>query len=491
MKRLSGWDSLLLCSETPNVHQHTLKVAVVDTSQFEGEPTFDAFLDTFRSRLSALDPLRYQLVEIPLRLHRPVWREDADIDFEYHVRRVRVPAPGGRAGLDALIGEIAGTPLDRSRPLWELYFAEGVADHRVAVIGKVHHALADGVASANLMARAMEWPGADQDGEASRPASESLSTAALLKLAGRDHLRQLAGLPAAVANGAVGAYRLQRRARQRRRHPELADRFKPPPTFLNRKLSPGRAFATATLALDEVKATSKHLEVTINDLVLAIAAGGLRTLLIEHDGHARDALIASVPAATDTSPDRIAGNELSTMLVSLPVQIADPLDRVRLIRTATRIAKEDHELLGPATVGTILKYVPPAAVRATFRWTSRRAAANQLFNVIVSNVPGPRQRGRIAGAVVTEIYSVGPLAAGSAMNVTVWSYVDQLNISVLCDDRAFDDVRAATDAFVGGFAEIRRAAGLGDVTTELATALAQSVSARRTRGCAARTEEPD
>jgi diacylglycerol O-acyltransferase len=252
---------------------------------------------------------------------------------------------------------------------------------------------------------------------------------------------------------------LQRRARQRRRHPDLADRFKPPPTFLNRKISAGRTFATATLSLDEVKATSKRLDVTINDVVLAIAAGGLRQLLLAHDGRADNALIASVPAATDTSPDRITGNELSTMLVSLPVQVADPLERLRLVQTATRIAKEDNELLGPKTVGNWLRYVPPAITRATFRWTSRRDAPNQLFNLIVSNVPGPRERGRIAGAVVTEIYSVGPLAAGSAMNITVWSYVDQLNISVLSDDQTFDDIHEASDALVRAFVEIRQAAG--------------------------------
>lgn len=486
MKRLSGWDSLLLCSETPNVHQHTLKIAVVDTSQFEGEPTFAAFLETFRSRLPALDPLRYELVDVPLGLHRPLWREGADLDFDYHLRRVTVPEPGGRAGLDALIGEIASTPLDRSRPLWVLYYAEGIAENRVAVIGKVHHALADGVASANLMARAMEWPGEGADGSSIRRDSEKISAAELLAFAGRDHLRQLTALPAAVRDGVVGAYRLQRRARQRRKHPELAERFKPPPTFLNRKLSPGRTFATATLALDEVKATSRHLGVTINDLVLAIAAGGLRTLLLEHDGHADAALIASVPASTDTSPDRISGNELSTMVVSLPVQVADPLERVRLIQTASGIAKEDHRLLGPTTVGTWLRYVPAPAIGTTFRWMSRREAPNQLFNLIVSNVPGPRERGRIAGAAVTEIYSVGPLAAGSAMNVTVWSYVDQLNISVLCDDLAFDDPHTATDAFVSAFAELRRVAGLGDTTTEVAGALPQALSARRTRSAAPR-----
>ncbi|KUI18621.1 diacylglycerol O-acyltransferase [Mycobacterium sp. GA-1285] len=483
MKRLSGWDSLLLSSETPNVHQHTIKIAVIDTSRFEGEPTFDAFLETFRKRLPALDPFRYELVDVPLNLHRPVWREGADIDFGYHVRRVTVPDPRGRAGLDALIGEIASTPLDRSRPLWELYYAEGVAENRVAVIGKVHHALADGVASANLMARAMEWPGAGES--LSGGDVDSPSAAGLLVFAVRDHLRQLAGLPGVVKEVVVGAYRLQQRARQRRRHPDLAERFKPPPTFLNRKISAGRSFATASLSLDEVKATSRHLESTINDVVLAIAAGGLRTLLLERDGGADHALIASVPAATDTSPYRITGNELSTMLVSLPVQIADPLERLRLIRTAALIAKEDNELLGPATVGKGLRYVPPAAARATFGLMSRREAPNRLFNLIVSNVPGPRERGRIAGAVVTEIYSIGPLAAGSAMNVTVWSYVDQLNISVLCDDLAFDDVHTATDAFIAAFAELRGAAGLGDTTTDMPGALPR-VSADRIRWEASR-----
>ena len=457
MKRLSGWDSLLLSSETPNVHQHTVKVAVVDTSGFEGEPTFDAFLEVFRSRLSALEPLRYALADIPLHLHRPMWRVDADIDMDYHVRRIVVPEPGGRRGLDDVVGQIASTPLDRRRPLWVLYYAEGVAANRVAVIGKVHHALADGVASANLMARAMGWPDSVAlAGEGREPAGPP-TTADVLRSAGRDHVERLKQLPTAIRDGAAGAYRLQRRARQRRRHPELADRFNPPPTFLNHKLSAGRTFATATLSLQEVKATSKELDATINDLVLAIAAGGLRRLLLDYDGRADKPLIASVPAATDTSPDRITGNALSTMLVSLPVQIADPLERIKLVQTSTRIAKEDNELLGPTTVGQWLEFVPPVIVRTVFRWTSRRHAPNQLFNVIVSNVPGPRERGRIAGAVVTELYSVGPLAAGSAMNVTVWSYADQLNVSVLADDQTFSDVHDATDSFIQSFAEIREA----------------------------------
>lgn len=474
VKRLSGWDALLLYSETPNVHQHTLKVAVVDTTDFEGEPSFDAFRHILRRRLHVLEPLRYQLISIPLHLHPPMWLEEAEIDLDYHVRRIEVPAPGGRRELDQVIGEIASTPLDRRRPLWEMYFAEGLANHRVAVIGKIHHALADGVASAHLMARGMEWPDSLQE-EAELNAARTLpSTAELLRAAGRSHLDHFAKLPRVVREGATGIYRLRRRAVERRGDPESARHAGPPPTFINHRLSPGRTFASATLSLAEVKETSKHLGVTVNDMALATAAGGVRELLLRYDGCADQPLIAEVPAATDTSPDRISGNALSSMLVSLPVHVGDPLERVRLTGEATRIAKETQKLLGPSTIGHWLEYVPPVAEQATFWWLSRRRAPNQLINVIVSSVAGPRQRGRIAGAVVTEIYSVGPVAAGVGLNITVWSYVDQLNISVLSDDQTLQDTHEATDAMIHAFADIRSAAGFPATLMEVANAMSQA-----------------
>ncbi len=475
MKRLSGWDGLLLCSETPNVHQHTLKVAIADTAGFQGEPGFDAFREMLRGRLHVLEPLHYQLIDIPWRLHPPMWLEEADIDLDYHLHRVEVPAPGGRRELDRLIGEIASTPLDRRRPLWEMYFAEGLAHHRVAVIGKIHHALADGVASANLMARGMEWPDSvREEGEPS--AARALpSKTELLRAAGRSHLDHLANLPGVVRAGATGIYRLRRRTRERRRDPESERHSGPPPTFINHRLSPQRTFASATLSLGEVKETSKHLNVTINDMVLASAAGGVRDLLLRYDGRADDPLIAEVPAATDTSPDRISGNALSSMLVSLPVHVGDPLERVRRTSAATRIAKENQKLLGPNTIAHWLEYVPPIAAQATFRWLSRRRAPNQLINVIVSSVAGPRQRGRIAGAVVDEIYSVGPVAAGVGLNITVWSYVDQLNISVLSDDQTLKDTHEATDAMIHAFADIRSAAGFPPPRTEVANAMPQAI----------------
>jgi WS/DGAT/MGAT family acyltransferase len=163
VKRLNGMDAMLLYSETPNLHTHTLKVAIVDVAEHDGEFDFDVFRHTLLRRLHRLDPLRYKLVDMPWRLHHPMWLQNCEVDLDYHLHRVQVPSPGGRRELDEVIGKIATTPLDRSRPLWEFHFAEGVAGHRFAIIGKLHHALADGVASANLLARVMDLAGPAQD----------------------------------------------------------------------------------------------------------------------------------------------------------------------------------------------------------------------------------------------------------------------------------------------------------------------------------------
>ena len=163
MKRLSGMDAMLLYTETPNVHMHTVKVAIIDAAALEGQFTFEVFCRALQRRMHLLDPLRYQLVDIPLSMHHPMWRENCPVDFDYHVRRLAVPRPGGRRDLNQVVGEIASTPLDRSRPLWELYYAEQLAKDRVAVIVKVHHALADGVASANLLGRLLDLQGQPQD----------------------------------------------------------------------------------------------------------------------------------------------------------------------------------------------------------------------------------------------------------------------------------------------------------------------------------------
>ncbi|MFG1932421.1 wax ester/triacylglycerol synthase family O-acyltransferase [Mycobacterium sp. NPDC048908] len=475
MKRLNGMDAMLLYSETPNLHTHTLKVAIVHAAQFDGEFTFDVFRRTIARRLHLLDPLRYRLVDIPLKLHHPMWLEDCPVDLDYHLRRVQVPAPGGRRELDQVIGTIASTPLDRTRPLWEFHFAEGMTDDRFALIGKVHHTLADGVASANLLARLMDLAGSTQDENDDYPVCDAPNKRQLLWEAQLDHFRNMVALPALMRDAVRGATRVRRKARERENDAQMARIFKTPQTFLNHIVSPVRTFATASLSLAEIKETAKHLGVTFNDVVLAMAAGGLRELLLRYDGRADQPILASVPVSTDRSADRITGNEISGLAVSLPVHVDDPLERVRLTAVAANRAKEDNELFGPQLHGQMMEYLPPPLTPALFRWQAKRTARNKIMNVAVSNVPGPRQRGHIGGAPVSEIYSVGVLSAGSAFNMTVWSYVDQLDIAVLSDDRTFDDTHEATDAMVHAFGEIRRACGLAAATT-VGTAMAPATA---------------
>ncbi|MCV7287465.1 wax ester/triacylglycerol synthase family O-acyltransferase [Mycolicibacterium wolinskyi] len=472
MKRLSGWDAFLLYTETPNVHMHTLKIAVIDLEGI-GDRTFgvDDFRKVLHGRLYKLDPFRYQLIDIPFKFHHPMWRENCDVDLDYHVRPWRLPAPGGRRELDEAIGAIASTPLDRSRPLWEMYFVEGLANDRIAVVGKIHHALADGIASANLLARGMdlqEGPQRDRDSYATDPAP---SKSELVRSAFRDHLRQIGRLPGTIRYTAEGVGRVRRSSRKL--SPELTRPFTPPPSFMNHVLTPRRLFATATLALSDVKETSKKLGITINDLVLSMSSGALRTLLLKYDGKADHPLLASVPMSFDFSPDRISGNRFSGVLVALPVDEADTAERVRKAREAAGLAKESHQLIGPELIARWAAYIPPAPVEAAFKWLSGKDGQNKVLNLNISNVPGPRERGKVGGATVTEIYSVGPITAGSGLNITVWSYVDQLNISVIADDATVDDPHEVTDAMLDEFRDIRRCAGLPDKLTVVETAMPQ------------------
>ncbi len=469
MKRLSGWDAVLLYSETPNVHMHTIKVAVIELDAERLDFGVEEFRRVIAGRLSKLEPFCYQLIEVPFKFHHPMWREHCKVDLDYHIRPWRLPAPGGRRELDEAIGRIASTPLDRRRPLWEMYFVEGLANNRIAVVGKIHHALADGVASANLMARGMDLqPGPEGGPYVSDPAPR---TGRLVSSAFADHMRHIGRIPRTIRYTAQGLGRVRRSSRKL--SPELTRPFEPPLTFMNHKLTPERRFATATLALADVKETGKRLGATINDMVLAMSAGALRTLLLRYDGKA-DPLLASVPVSFDFSPERISGNRFAGMLVALPADLDDPLERVRACHENAISAKESHQLMGPELVSRWAAYMPPAPTEAFFRWASGRDGNNKILNLNISNVPGPRERGRVGGALVTEIYSVGPLTAGSGLNITVWSYVDQLNISVLSDGATLQDPHEVTEAMIADFIEIRRAAGISEDLTAIEAAMARA-----------------
>ncbi len=470
MKRLTGWDAFLLYSEAPNVHMHTLKIAVVELVDMGGR-TFgiDEFRQVINSRLYKLHPLRYELVDIPFKFHHPMWRENCQVDLGYHIRPWTLPAPGGRRELDDAIGEIAGTPLDRSRPLWEMYFVEGLANGRIAVVNKIHHALADGVAAANLLALGMDLttePQTDRDYDTDPAPTRSQ----LVRTAFRDHFRQIAKVPATVKYTVDGINRVRRSSRKL--SPELTRPFTPPPSFMNHVLTPERLFATATLSLADIKDTKNKLGVSINDLVLAMSAGALRKLSLRYDGHADHPLLASVPVSFDFSSERISGNYFTGVMMPIPIDLDDALSRVRKAHEDAILAKESNHLIGPELVSRWSNYMPPAGMEALFKRLSLIDGQNKVLNLNISNVPGPREYGRVGGALVTEIYSVGPITAGSGLNITVWSYVDQLNISVLADRDTVEDAHEVTQAMTDEFIEIRKAAGLSAELTVVEKAMA-------------------
>jgi len=421
------------------MHMHTLKIAVIEPP----EPfTYDRFRTELLDRLDRLPPLQRRVQPVPFALNHPLWVSDREIDPDRHIVGHRLPAPGGMAELEQLIGEIAGTPLERSVPLWEAHVCEGLPEDRVAVVVKMHHALADGVAANALLGNVTDqWapPDLDAGAEHSWPLTPAPSRGKQVWLALRDAVRQLATLPSLLWRTvtAVVAVAKHRRSSE---VPVPRPVLDVPRTSFNGPLSPRRNFATGTLPLDELKDVKESQGVTLNDVVLAVVAGALRRWLDAHGEHPSAALVAGVPVGTDSpgAPVRLGGNRVSNLFTSLATDVDDPLERLQVISRTTSESKTVQRTLGPTMLIDWVQFTPPAPFSAALRLYSRtRTAAKHAppFNVIVSNVRGPGEPVTIAGARLTDLFSVGPILEGIGLNVTAWSYVDRLNISLLsCPD---------------------------------------------------------
>jgi diacylglycerol O-acyltransferase len=444
-------DAMMLYAEAANVPMHTVKVAIVDAPEFPVD-SVDAVRTVVRQRLHRFEPMRRVLVETPYEFHRPMWRENCPVDLEYHVRPLHLPAPGGRRELDDAIAGLIAKPLDRARPLWEIFVVDGLADGRFAIVTKIHHALADGVASANLLAGACDRPESVCSGAGVDPLPTKTQ---LLWAATRDHLRQIAELPSLLSYSAAGVRRVVRSRRDGSRNGASTQA---PRSFMNHRLTTGRRFATASIPFADAKRVTRELGCTINDLVLALTAGAVRELRLRYDGHSDTPLVAMMPVCLDSKPGRSAGNNFTQIPVALPADLDDPLHRLNKSHDAAIGAKELHTLKGPELLTRWFAYMPPVLSRKLSGWLARSDAHNKMQNLVVSNVPGPREHVRVAGATITEFYSVGPLVAGSGLNITVWSYAGQLNISVLADAATLTDAHEVTEAMTREFFEIGSAA---------------------------------
>lgn len=444
---MPGVDAGFLYMETPTLHMHTLKVSIVDVSEVPGGYSFPMIKDEIMARLHLLPPFRRRVLQVPFQLHHPLWVEDRDIDPDRHVFLDRVPAPGGMAELEEVIGRIASTPLDRSVPLWELHVCEGMADGRVAVVAKMHHALADGVAANALLANITDLspdhrPDLPEEDWTPEPTPQPGD---LAKVALVDAVKQIALLPGLLLRtllSLVAVVRHKRASDVRTPVPVLDT----PRTSFNGAITARRSFATASFPIDDLKRVRKAHGVTLNDVVLAMVGGALRGWLDEHGEHPTGSLVAGVPVSTDEagSAPRLGGNAVSNMFTTLGTTIDDPVERLMEVSRVTAEAKKVQRALGMKMLEDWVQFTPPAPFSAFMRAYSRLRGADYHpapFNVVVSNVPGPTVPVWIAGARLTDLYSVGPILQGIGLNVTVWSYLDKMNFSLLACPDLLPDLR--------------------------------------------------
>ena len=443
MFRLNGQDAYMLYQDTPTTPMHTLKILV---GRHAGRtPGVSEIKQAILANLESVPGLRRRIVWVPLGLHHPVVIDDPEFDIDLHVHRIAAPAPGGSAELDEAIAQISSNPLDHSRPLWDLWMIEGLAGGRVAYAVKLHHAIADGQAVVNQLEQlfaAAPSPAQDAACRVWRP-EPIPSVSRLVVDALRDQLRDVRRLPALIGR----TFRSVRRIFERWQAGQL--RFPlpkdVPSTPFNRSLCGQRDFATVRCALADFRAIKSALGGTVNDVVVAVVAGALREYLLARGSLPEQPLVSSIPAAgiEVTGARRVFGNTASGMPVFVRTDLDDPRERYAATRQALAGGKEFLELLGRDAFHNWTAYVPPLIysawqrLRVHFRLAERRHGD---INVIISNVPGPRVAGVIGDFALEELISGGPLMEGMALNITAWSFGEQLNFGLVACRRAVPDL---------------------------------------------------
>jgi diacylglycerol O-acyltransferase / wax synthase len=444
MERLSGLDASFLYLETPSHHMHVALTAVFDPSTMPGGYSFEAIKEFIASRLHLVPPFRRRVVEVPFRLGHPIWVEDPHFDLDFHIRRIGAPAPAGMAEVAELAGQLASTPLDRSRPLWELWVIEGLADGNVAVVTKMHHCAVDGVSGAELLVNLfdLEPTGRELDPPPAREPEEIPSELELIghALASRVR-RQLSVLPLLGSTT-----RTLNTLVRRHRDPGAIVGAVPltaPRTSWNAAISPHRRVAFARVSLTDVKAVKNAAGCTVNDVILGVMAGTMRRYLEKRDELPAEPLVAVCPISVRTDDQTSeTNNKVSAMFTALATQEPDPVERLRSISETTRGAKEDHNAIGATFLQDWAEFAAPTTFALASRLYSSLHLADRhrpIHNLIISNVPGPPFPLYYAGATLVAAYPMGPVMEGAGINVTVMSYMDNVDIGFMCDRELVPD----------------------------------------------------
>ncbi|HEU0103135.1 MAG TPA: wax ester/triacylglycerol synthase family O-acyltransferase [Mycobacteriales bacterium] len=457
MQQLTGLDANFLYLEAGATFGHVCGVALLDPTTRPDPLTLEVVQTVVAQRLHLLPPLRRRLVEVPFGIDRPYWAEDPDFDLDFHVREVALPSPGTSHQLAEQVARIAARPLDRARPLWELYLIEGLEQGRAALMVKFHHAAIDGVAGAELLTTLL-----DQTPEPPDPAAPPVPFRAApipgeLQMWARGVLgltlqplklldyqwRLLRTLPrsARLVARTTGPALAETAARWSRGGP-LADGgvlswpgVGAPSTSFNRAITPHRRWAYTSASLDAVKAVKNAFGVTVNDVVMAACAAGLRQWLQVHHELPAQPLLAMVPISIRTDQQRGSfGNRVAALVATLPTHLDDPVARLRAAHEAMRVAKEQHAAIGAETLQDVTQFALPALATRAARVAAQLRIAdvvNPPYNVVISNVPGPRTPLYFAGTRLLGYYPVSVVADGQGLNITVQSYLDNLDIGLI------------------------------------------------------------
>ena len=459
MQRLSGLDASFLYLETSTQPLHVCSVLELDTSTIPGGYSFEKLRDQLASRITAIPTFREKLSNSFLNLDHPVWVKDDEFHLERHVHRIGLPAPGGRVELAEICGHLASLPLDRRHPLWEMWAIEGLGGTdarkggRLAVLTKVHHAAVDGVTGANLMSQLCS---VEPDAPPPQPVDAS-PEANPLRIAlgglGRFAVRPITLATSVLPSTVSTVVDTVRRAAGGRAMPSP---FAAPQTPFNASITAERNVAFAQLDLADVKKVKDHFGVKVNDVVMALVSGVLRTFLIQRDQLPENTLVAMVPVSVHDRSDRPGRNQVSGMFASLQTQIADPGERLRAISEANVIAKDHSSAIGATLLQDWSQFAGPAVFGVAMRVYARTrlTESRPVHNLVVSNVPGPQIPLYFLGAEVEAMYPLGPIFHGSGLNITVMSLNGKLNVGLISCPELLPDLWDMADGFVTGMGEL-------------------------------------
>jgi diacylglycerol O-acyltransferase / wax synthase len=457
LDRLTAVDASFLSNESSSSHMHVGAILI-----FEGPPPlYVDLVEHVRGRLSQVPRFRQRIVVPPLEAGRPLWADDVNFNLTYHIRHTGLPEPGGEEELRQLAARVFSQQLDRSKPLWELWLVQGLERDRFAILTKTHHAMVDGVSGVDIGTVLFDLEPVPQPSEHVddwKPRPEP-STSTLVSRAATD----LASAPLKLAERAVEAVRNPETTARRIAEGlegvgevvgALADPA--PDVPLNQEIGPHRRFVWARSELATFKRIKDSLGGTVNDVVLAVVTGALREWL--HGRGVRTEgleLRALVPVSIRTEDERgNLGNKIAVMRGPLPVYVEDPVRRLRIVTEQMEGLKRSKQALGAEVISRFNDFAPPTLLAQA----SRVNFSTRLFNLIVTNVPGPQLPLYVLGREMEEIFPVAFLPQNHALAVAIMSYNGRIGFGLLADYDSVEDVELISEGISASLAELEEAA---------------------------------